>query len=80
MKEIAKKSKETLLIRLCHTCAKVNESVIELERCSHCQKAFLPLQYFEKVHKNKSGPWINNFSRAEDLEEADLIKGLFVLW
>jgi hypothetical protein len=79
MKEL-QKSKEKTLIRACHSCLKVNESYQELERCAHCNKAFLPLRYFDKIHNNKDMKWDQHFSFSEHLEEEDLIKGLFVLW
>jgi hypothetical protein len=79
MKEL-QKSKEKTLIRACHSCLKVNESIKELERCSHCNKSFLPLRYFDKIHQDKEAKWENHFSYTEQLEEEDLIKGLFVLW
>lgn len=73
-------SKEKTLIRACHSCLKVNESYQELERCQHCNKAFLPLRYFDKIHSSKELKWENHFSASDQLEEDDLIKGLFVLW
>ncbi len=78
--EIKKIDKEKSLIRACHTCNKITESFQEIERCAHCSKAFLPLRYFEKIHDFKGKNWQKHFADAEDLEEADLIKGLFVLW
>lgn len=80
MKDLHKTTKEKLLIRACHSCLKVNESNKELERCLHCNKAFLPLRYFDKIHGDKETKWENHFSTAEFIEEEDLIKGLFVLW
>lgn len=80
MKEIKQSAKEKLLIRACHACLKINESLHELERCSHCNKAFLPLNYFEKIHTDKAQKWSSHFSSTEDIAEEDLIKGLFVLW
>jgi len=80
MKSLITKAKGKLLIRACHACLKVNESHQELERCTHCSKAFLPLRYFEKVHSCKDQSWQNHFSTIEFIEEEDLIKGLFVLW
>jgi hypothetical protein len=80
MKVEKKSSKEKLLIRACHACLKINESVQELERCSHCKKAFLPLHYFEKIHADKTSKWSTHYSSSDQLEEEDLIKGLFVLW
>jgi hypothetical protein len=46
----------------------------------HCEKSFLPLRYFEKIHGRKNQQWASHFSSTEDLDEEDLIKGLFVLW
>lgn len=73
-------SKEKALIRVCHSCLKVNESFQELQRCQHCSKSFLPLRYFDKIHNDKEQKWENNFSFSDQLAEEDLIKGLFVLW
>lgn len=80
MKSLESQAKEKTLIRVCHACSKLNESYIELERCTHCKKAFLPLRYFEKIHQCKDMKWENHFSPTDQLEEEDLIKGLFVLW
>ena len=80
MKSLSKTHKEKLLIRACHTCLKITESHKEVERCSHCNKAFLPLRYFEKIHHAKDQKWENHFSDSDQLEDEDLIKGLFVLW
>lgn len=80
MKDLNKKPKEKLLIRACHACQKINESFQELERCTQCNKAFLPLRYFDKIHQNKNEKWENHFSPTDQIEEDDLIKGLFVLW
>jgi hypothetical protein len=73
-------SKEKTLIRACHSCLKVNESFQELQRCKHCNKSFLPLRYFDKIHGDPQLKWENHFSLSEQLDEEDLIKGLFVLW
>jgi Zn-finger nucleic acid-binding protein len=80
LKAIDTKSKEKLLIRACHICLRVNESSVELERCAHCKKPFLPLRYFEKIHQAKEIKFEQHFSSADHLEEEDLVKGLFVLW
>ena len=34
----------------------------------------------EKIHDFKGKNWQKHFEEAHDLEEEDLIKGLFVLW
>jgi hypothetical protein len=80
LKDLKPVAQEKLLIRACHRCQKISESMQELERCMHCNKAFLPLNYFEKIHDFKGRSWEKHFSPAELLEEEDLIKGLFVLW
>ncbi len=80
MNSLEQKSNTKSLMRLCHCCHKVSESSVELERCAHCGKSFLPLRYFEKIHKSKNQKWGSHFSPSEELEEEDLIKGLFVLW
>ncbi len=79
MKEL-ETSKEKTLIRVCHSCLKLNESHKELERCQHCGKSFLSLRYFYKIHGDKKQKWENHFSTTDVLEDKDLIKGLFVLW
>jgi len=79
MKNIAETRKnKKLLIRACHACLKINESESELERCTHCSKSFLPLRYFEKIHAHKN--FDESYEEADEIEEKDLIKGLFVLW
>jgi hypothetical protein len=80
MKNIEKQVKIKLLIRACHSCGKINEAEKELERCTHCDKSFLPLNYFEKIHAFKNSNWQNHFTSASLMDEEDLIKGLFVLW
>lgn len=80
MKNIEPKTKEKILIRACHSCTRVNESYQEMERCSHCNKAFLPLRYFDQIHHAKDAKYENHFSAAENLDEEDLVRGLFVLW
>ncbi len=36
------------LLRLCHRCNKLIESEEEILKCSHCNKSFLPVNYFER--------------------------------
>lgn len=80
LKNLSAPNKEKMLMRVCHRCLKLNESPRELERCLHCNKSFLPLRYFEKIHAQHDEKYENHFSTSEDLQEEDLIKGLFVLW
>jgi hypothetical protein len=68
------------LIRACHVCLKLNESDGEIEKCSHCNKSFLPLRYFEKIHGKSKKDWAGHFSSIDDIDQKDLIKGLFVMW
>ncbi len=69
---------DKLIIKLCHKCGHCNASDVELERCGQCAKAFLPLNYFEKVH-SKDEKFQGLFEESDTLDEADLIKGLYVL-
>lgn len=68
-----------LLYKQCHCCGYVHESEKEVERCLKCQKSFLPLKYFEKIHDHHQN-FSELFSQVEELEEKDIIKGLIVLW
>lgn len=67
------------LIRRCHKCGQITESHLEQTKCVNCGKAFMPLNYFDKVH-NHTDEYEALFAPVEELEEKDLIKGLFVLW
>ena len=70
---------DKLIIKLCHKCGHCNASEIELERCEKCAKAFLPLNYFEKIHA-KDEKFQGLFEEGDNLTDEDLIKGLYVLW
>lgn len=71
--------KERLVIRQCHKCAKMTESVKEQESCASCGKSFLPLNYFTKVHDH-SGAINELYAHSSDILEEDLVKGIFVIW
>lgn len=71
---------EKLIIRKCHKCGLVTESPVEQRKCLKCQKAFLPLNYFEKIHSKEQMKFYELFAQSQDLEEEDLVKGLFVIW
>jgi hypothetical protein len=73
-KECAKK-----IIKQCHCCGHIHEETYEVERCHSCKKSFLPIKYFEKIHDHHQN-YSDLFSRVEEIEEKDLIKGLIVLW
>ncbi len=76
----AKKVSDKVIIKKCHVCGQVAESAKELERCLKCNKAFLPLNYFSKVHDSKSEEYQELFSHCDELEDEDLVVGLYVLW
>ena len=72
---------EQSIIKKCHVCGQVTESHKELDKCPNCSKAFLPLNYFGKVHTTKnSEEYSELFEVGENLHEDDLIKGIYVLW
>jgi hypothetical protein len=75
-----KLSKQKILFKVCHCCGHCHETEVEPERCAKCAKAFLPLQYFEKVHQSKTARYQSLFEASDELEEESLIKGLYVLW
>ena len=68
------------IIKKCHVCGHVNESQKEMQRCGKCEKSFLPLNYFGKVHAKNSDDFSKLFCKASELHEEDLIHGLHVLW
>ena len=71
---------EKCLIRKCHHCGELGEAPIELKKCGSCNKAFLPLAYFEKVHSLSGARFDSLFSHCDDIDEDDLIKGIHVIW
>jgi len=76
-----KASQERVLIKMCHVCGQVIESASEVQRCPKCNKSFLPLNYFAKVHDIKtSDDFKHLFEDCNALNEDDLIKGIHVLW
>lgn len=72
--------KRKLLIKKCHSCGHINESSRELEACGKCNKGFLPLNYFNKIHSQGSLSYKELFSEVEEITEEDLIRGITVLW
>lgn len=70
---------DKLICKVCHSCGHCNEAHTEMQRCEKCSKAFLPLNYFQKVHR-KNDKFQELFADSDELEEVDLIKGLYVLW
>ena len=46
-----------------------------------CGKSFLPLNYFAKVHDHEGKTDFKDlFSNINELQEDDLVKGLYVIW
>ncbi|MBP9675060.1 MAG: hypothetical protein KBD63_08205 [Bacteriovoracaceae bacterium] len=79
--KVLKKSSATFF-RKCHMCFQVAESLHEIEKCPHCKKSFMPLNYFQKVHGQNVSDIKNAqlFAPAQDLAEDDLLYGLMALW
>lgn len=73
------KSKNSL-IKKCHICGVIIESTKESMKCPCCNKSFLPLNYFGKIHGISSSDFENLFAESHELCESDLIKGLYVIW
>ena len=70
----------TQLFRLCHVCCRLNETEEEAEilKCLHCGKAFLPVNYFEKIRIKA----IQASERNVDIPEFifNPLQGLLVFW
>ena len=75
-----KEAPAKLLIKKCHACGHVMESSKEIQKCGSCKKSFLPINYFSKVHSKSQSEYEHLFASSYELNEADLIKGLTVLW
>lgn len=69
-----------ILIKKCHVCGHLNEVYKEPERCTQCQKSFLPCNYFGKVHAKNSQEFKKLFCEVHELDDDDLIKGYNVIW
>ena len=80
MKLISTSSRNRLIIKKCHKCGHIMESKSEIQRCSHCNKAFLPSNYHNKLTAKNSLDFYEQFLEAEDLCDENLIKGIQVLW
>jgi RNA polymerase subunit RPABC4/transcription elongation factor Spt4 len=68
------------IIKKCHNCSLIVESEREQEKCTNCNKSFLPLNYFAKIHTDKSQKLVDLYADSNELHEEDLITGLYVLW
>ncbi|MBT7608807.1 MAG: hypothetical protein HN576_03565 [Bacteriovoracaceae bacterium] len=71
---------EKVLIKLCHLCGELNETYIEPEKCASCKKAFLPSNYFTKIHAKNTQEFKKLFLHIDKLHEDELIKGYHVIW
>jgi hypothetical protein len=71
---------DKVLIKLCHKCGELNETCIEPEKCASCKKAFLPSNYFTKIHAKNTQEFKKLFLHIDDLQENELIKGYNVIW
>ena len=76
----ASSSSAPVLFKRCHLCGHISETDHELAKCLSCSKAFLPLNYYRKIHENSHTHFHELFSFSDDLTEEDLIKGIHVLW
>ena len=74
------KTKVKVLVKKCHHCGEVMETTVEPQRCQACNRPFLPLNYFGKVHAKNSTEFYELFSACDELDEEDLIKGIYALW
>lgn len=72
--------KERVIIKKCHVCGQIHETTTELQKCVKCNKAFLPLNYFGKVHATNEKEYESLFAQSHELDEQDLILGIYVLW
>lgn len=79
MKARSQKQKSMIIIKKCHKCDYINETLDEPEKCQHCESAFLPLNYMEKIHQKRSKNF-TLYASSDQVKEKDLIKGLYVLW
>ncbi len=76
----AKTKNTKKIIKKCHCCGQITEAQKEIQKCVKCQKSFLPLNYFEKIHSDAQYKYDELFADSYELEEEDLIKGLYVIW
>lgn len=79
-KIVEKHAVKKLIVKKCHVCGTVTEGHKEPMRCKCCKKAFLPSNYFGKVHAKNSKDFSELFLESDNMHEDDLIKGLNVLW
>lgn len=75
-----KTKKERSIIKKCHCCGQVIEAQKEVQKCVSCGKSFLPLNYFDKIHGQEDYKFEDLFADGHEIEEEDLIKGLYAIW
>jgi hypothetical protein len=80
IKEKRSSTNDKVLIKLCHRCGELNETFVEPEKCASCKKAFLPSNYFTKIHAKNTQEFKKLFLHIDDLQEEELIKGYNVIW
>jgi hypothetical protein len=68
-----------VIIKICHVCGGVSESEREIQKCAHCKKSFLPLNYFNKIQE-RHAHYEDLFCYGTELCDEDLVKGIYVLW
>ena len=76
----SKRKYQQKIIKKCHCCGQVAESEKEIQKCVSCGKSFLPLNYFDKIHGDAEYKFEELFSEVSEIEDEDLIKGLYVIW
>ena len=69
-----------IILKKCHVCDHLNESENEPRRCQKCNKSFLPSNYFTKVHAKNTEEFERLFASSDELQEEDLIRGIYVIW
>ena len=80
MKQTIGQKYRKIIIKKCHVCGHLSESFAEIKKCQRCNKSFLPLNYFSKIHGSKPDEYDYLFSEGEELSDEDIIKGIYVLW
>lgn len=72
---------KTILVKKCHECGKLIESLVEARKCPQCGKNFLPSNYFNKIHNQSNKHEFDElFLNSDDVCEEHLVKGLNCLW
>lgn len=68
------------VIKKCHVCGHIIESTVEAKQCPKCHKYFLPLNYMKNTEEMDSTEFYESFASGHELNESDIIKGIYVLW